>query len=147
MKRILLLLVVISILRSCKTSRKTVITETKTDTIFITKEVTGTKIQYKREEVMPPLKIETTFNPCDSLYKVKPTSVIIKTKYITLKVKDTLGQLKFEVLSDSIKQIYKSSYESKLSQELEKRVSEYKKSENKKTIVTVWNKWTWIFLR
>lgn len=142
----LLLLAAILILTSCKTTKETTSTETKTDTIFITTVKHDTIIRYKKETITPPSKIETTFNPCDSIGNVKPTDVIIKTKYVTLKVKDTLGELKFQVLSDSVKQVYESTYESKLNQELEKRISEYKKTVKEKTVISVWSKWTYIFL-
>lgn len=147
MKRLFLItLVTLAILGSCKTTVKTTEIEVRIDTIYRDRVVHDTVKEIVRVTHIPPTMNETRFNPCDSVGKVKPTNFKIKSGIVTVYVKDTLGELKFTVMTDSIKNVYQNLYRSHYEKELEKRISELKKTSTSKKVVYRWSKMTYVFL-
>ena len=146
MKQILLLFASILILTSCKTSTSTVETVTKIDTIFKERIIRDTIKQIVTVTKTEPTETEIRFNPCDSLGSVKSTNIKVKLGNNMLFLKDSLGELILRGYIDSSRDSVASYYKSHFEIEKEKIVSKYEKLISKKKVVSVWSKWTYIFL-
>ena len=145
-RSLILFSLILLIASSCSTSKSTSTTDTKVDTIFMTKIEHDTVKIYKEKIVVPSTSTSISINPIDEDGNLKPTNIKIKNKYVTVYVKDTLGELKFNIKVDSLVQSQELIYEAKYKEKLEKYISEHNKELVSKKVTTKWSKWTYIFL-